>query len=165
MLCIIEHPSEAAAEPVPAGIADKRGFLVPTADFLLVLRAVRIAATTRRLALTFPTEAALPAFRNLRACIMADTAVAFRGGYQFPVCFDLTAYSRAILANIFCNLRNLQPCCNPEMCIRDSTHSDFNIDNAYNDELTVDLIYYNHRYPTPDWTIPQSIIAVSYTHL
>ena len=38
------------------------------------------------------------------------------------------------------------------------THSDFNIDNAYNDELTVDLIYYNHRYPTPDWTIPQSII-------
>ena len=113
MLCIIEHPSEAAAEPVPAGIADKRGFLVPTAEFLLVLRAVRIAATTRRLALTFPTEAALPAFRNLRACIMADTAVAFRGGYQFPVCFDLTAYSRAILANIFCNLRNLQPCCNP----------------------------------------------------
>ena len=53
------------------------------------------------------------------------------------------------------------------------THSDFNIDNAYNDEFTVDLIYYNHRYPTPEWTIPQSIIdftdvtyiPVSYTHL
>ena len=32
------------------------------------------------------------------------------------------------------------------------THSDFNIDNAYNDELTVDLISvsYTHLYTTPD---------------
>lgn len=38
------------------------------------------------------------------------------------------------------------------------SQSSLSVDNAYNDEFTVDLVYYIHRYPTPGWIIPCSII-------
>lgn len=75
----------------------------------MILRAARITAATCSLALTFSAEASLPTLRDLCTCIMVDTAIALRGSYQFPVCLDLTAYSRAVFAYIFCNLGDLQP--------------------------------------------------------
>ena len=76
ILCIIEHAAQPAPEPVVAGIADKRGFLVIRTELFLILRTAFLAASAGGLALALSPETARTAVRNPGAGFVVDTIVA-----------------------------------------------------------------------------------------